>query len=89
MVDTVKYSFFNELARNLSEIVSLEQLDYIIINHVEMDHSSALPHIIKQAKNAKILTSQRGKEGLTKYYGENLNIKTVKTGDQLNIATPH
>jgi flavorubredoxin len=86
LVDTVKYPFSNELARNLSEIVSLEQLDYIIINHVEMDHSSALPHIIKQAKNAKILTSQRAKDGLTKYYGENLNIETVKTGDQLKLG---
>ncbi|MEM2911771.1 MAG: flavodoxin domain-containing protein [Candidatus Bathyarchaeia archaeon] len=86
LVDTVKYPFHNELARNISEILSLEQLDYIIINHVEIDHSSALPHIIKKAKNARIIASQKGKEGLTKYYGENLNIETVKTGDQLKLG---
>lgn len=86
LVDTVKYPFYNELMRNISEILNPEQLDYIIINHVEMDHSSALPHIIKQAKNARIIASPKGKEGLTKYYGENLNIETVKTGDQLKLG---
>jgi len=37
-VDKVKYSFSDELAKNIGEIVSFEKLDYIIINHVEMDH---------------------------------------------------
>ncbi|MGB9959736.1 MAG: FprA family A-type flavoprotein [Candidatus Bathyarchaeales archaeon] len=86
LVDTVKYPFYNELARNVSEILSLEQLDYIILNHVEMDHSSALPHIIKKAKNVRIIASQKGKEGLNKYYGENFNIETVKTGDQIKLG---
>ncbi|MEM2972371.1 MAG: flavodoxin domain-containing protein [Candidatus Bathyarchaeia archaeon] len=86
LVDTVKYTFANELNKNVSEIVNLESLDYIVINHVEMDHSSALPHIIKHAKNAEILSSQKGKESLTKYYGENLPVETVKTGDKLRIG---
>ncbi|MGB9659647.1 MAG: FprA family A-type flavoprotein [Nitrososphaerales archaeon] len=86
LVDTVKYPYYNELVRNINEILSLEKLDYIIINHVEMDHSSALPNVIKEAKNARIIASQRGKEGLTKYYGENLNVETVKTGDQLKLG---
>ena len=86
LVDTVKYPFHSELTEKIGEILNLEQLDYIIINHVEMDHSSALPLIIKKAKNALIIASQKGKEGLTKYYGENLNIETVKTGDQLKLG---
>ncbi|MEM2995672.1 MAG: flavodoxin domain-containing protein [Candidatus Bathyarchaeia archaeon] len=86
LVDTVKYTFADELSKNVSEIVNSESLDYIVINHVEMDHSSALPHIIEHAKNAKILSSQKGKEGLVKYYGENLPVETVKTGDKLRIG---
>ncbi|MEM2094392.1 MAG: FprA family A-type flavoprotein [Candidatus Bathyarchaeia archaeon] len=86
LVDTVKYPFCEELERNINEVLGLEQLEYIIINHVEMDHSSALPYIIKKAKNARIIASQKGKEGLTKYYGGNLNIETVKSGDQLKLG---
>ena len=55
LVDTVKSPFAGELVRNISEIVDLEKLDYIVVNHVEMDHSSSLPLVAKLAKNAKIL----------------------------------
>ncbi|MCS7123863.1 MAG: flavodoxin domain-containing protein [Candidatus Bathyarchaeota archaeon] len=86
LVDTVKYPFHEELVEKINEIIGLEQLDYIVINHVEMDHSSALPYIIKEAKNAKIVASKKGKESLTKHYGENLAIEAVKTGDRLKLG---
>ncbi|MCX8170097.1 MAG: FprA family A-type flavoprotein, partial [Candidatus Methanomethyliaceae archaeon] len=86
LVDTVKYNFCEELIKKINEISKVEELDYIVINHVEMDHSSSLSHVIERAKRAKIITSKRGEEGLKKYYGENLNIEVVKTGDQLNIG---
>jgi len=86
LVDTVKYPFSDELARNIGEIVSFEKLDYIIINHVEMDHSSALPQIIKLAENAKVIASPRGKDALIKHYGEGIKIETVRTGDQLKLG---
>lgn len=86
LVDAVKYPFSMELARNISEIVGLEKLDYIIINHVEMDHSSALPQIIKTAKNAKIIASTRGKDALVKHYGGDIDVETVKTGDKLRLG---
>lgn len=86
LIDTVKYTFSNELIQKISKITSLESLDYIIINHVEMDHSSSLPEIIKYAKNAEIIASPRGRDGLIKHYGENLSIKTVKTGDELKLG---
>jgi len=86
LVDTVKYPFSGELARNISEIISLDKLDYIVINHVEMDHSSALPQMVKLAKNAKIVASPKGKEALVKHYGEEIKVDTVRTGDQLKLG---
>ena len=46
-VDTVKHKFATNLVENISELTSLEKIDYIIVNHVEMDHSSSLPIIAK------------------------------------------
>jgi anaerobic nitric oxide reductase flavorubredoxin len=86
LVDTVKYSFSDELARNIGEIVSFRNLDYIIINHVEMDHSSALPQILKLAENAEVIASTRGKDALIKHYGENIKVETVRTGDKLKLG---
>ncbi|MCX8154201.1 MAG: hypothetical protein N3E52_07195, partial [Candidatus Bathyarchaeota archaeon] len=45
----------------------------------------ALPYVIEKAKNAKIVASKKGKKGLMKHYGENLDIETVKTGDRLKL----
>jgi len=87
LVDTVKYPFKNSLADNIRQVTSIENLDYVIVNHIEMDHSSSLSHIMQHAKNATIVTSQRGKAGLVKYYGENeWNFQIVKTGDELSLG---
>ncbi len=87
LVDTVKAPFAGELVNNVSEILDLEKLDYIIVNHVEMDHSSSLPIIAKLAKNAKILSTQRGKEELIKHYGHEFDrIEIVKSGDELKLG---
>jgi anaerobic nitric oxide reductase flavorubredoxin len=86
LVDTVKHTFSNELLRNICEIIDPEKIDYIIVNHVEMDHSSSLPVIVKYAKNATIIASPRGKDAIIEHYGADFNIQTVKTGDELKLG---
>ena len=86
LVDTVKYMFSSELLRNLREIIDPAKIDYIIINHVEMDHSSSLPIIANYAKNATIIASERGKDAITEHYGAGFKIQTVKTGDTLKLG---
>lgn len=86
LIDTVKYMFGDELLRNISSIIDPEKIEYIVVNHVEMDHSSSLPMIAKAAKNATIITSERGKDAIIEHYGPNFNIKTVKSGDTLKLG---
>jgi anaerobic nitric oxide reductase flavorubredoxin len=86
LIDTVKHVFSNELLRKIREVTDLEKIDYLIINHVEMDHSSSLPIIAKEAKNATIIASQRGKDAIIEHYGQDFNIQTVKTGDELKLG---
>jgi anaerobic nitric oxide reductase flavorubredoxin len=87
LVDTVKSPFAGELVANISEIVDLEKLDYIVVNHVEMDHSSSLPIVAKLAKNARIFSTARGKEELIKHYGHEFDrIEVVKSGDELKLG---
>jgi anaerobic nitric oxide reductase flavorubredoxin len=86
LVDTVKHSFSSELLRNICELVDPGKIDYIVINHVEMDHSSSLPAVVKYAKNAIIIASQRGKDALIEHYGADFNIQVVKTGDTLKLG---
>jgi anaerobic nitric oxide reductase flavorubredoxin len=87
LVDTVKETLTDELIQHVTELVPFEKIDYIVVNHVEMDHSSGLPEIAKLAKNAKILASQRGKEHLICHYGSEFErVETVKTGDEIKLG---
>jgi flavorubredoxin len=86
LVDTVKHAFADELLEHIREIINPEKIDYIIVNHIEMDHSSALPMVAKIAKNATIITNERCKDAINEHYGAGFNIKTVKTGDTLKLG---
>ncbi len=87
LVDTVKCTFCDELIQHVEEITSFDKIDYIIINHVEMDHSSSLPTVAALAKNAKIFSTARGKEELIKHYGvEFERIEVVKSGDKISLG---
>ena len=46
LIDTVKAPFAKELLERIREIVDPSAIDYVIVNHVEPDHSSALPAIM-------------------------------------------
>ena len=87
LIDTVKHTFSEDLIAHISEIINPEKIDYIIVNHVEMDHSSSLPKMAKIAKNASIFSSARGKDALVEHYGpEFSNVQIVKNGDELKLG---
>jgi len=86
LVDTVKYNFATELVKNIEDVTDFEKIGYIIVNHVEMDHSSALPMIAEKAKNATVIASEKGKDSIVCHYGDHFRIQTVKTGDMLKLG---
>ena len=86
LVDTVKHYLFDEMTSRIKEIVDPSKIDYIISNHVEMDHSGSLPKILEICPNATVFTSPRGEKGLKRHYKKEWNFKVVKSGDTLNIG---
>ncbi len=86
LIDTVKAPFSKIMLDNISEIIDPSKIDIIISNHVEPDHSGAIPEVLKYAKNAVVYTSApAGIKGLTMHYGE-LPLVEVKSGDTLSIG---
>ena len=86
LIDTVKEPFAADLLDHVAAIVPPEKVDYLISLHVEMDHSGAVPYMLKACPNAQLVTSApAGISGLTAHFGE-LKAQTVKTGDVLNLG---
>ena len=86
LIDTVKSTFCGEMMERITSIVDPAKIDYIISNHTEMDHSGALPCLLKIAKNAKIFASPNGERGLKKHYSFDRDITIVKSGDSLSLG---
>ena len=86
LIDTVKNHLFDEMLERISELVDPADIDYIISNHVEPDHSGSLPEIMAIAKNATLLTTPNGEKGLRAHYKEDWNFHVTKTGEVLNLG---
>lgn len=86
LIDTVHGSFGKEMIENIGKIVPPEKIEYIIANHVETDHSGALPQILKLCPKAKVIGTAKCKEGLYKHYYGDWDFQVVKTGDTLNLG---
>ncbi|MCD1296355.1 MBL fold metallo-hydrolase [Methanocella sp. CWC-04] len=86
LVDTVRQGFFDEMLMRVSGIVEPEKVDYLIIDHLEKDHSGSIEDAMKVFKNAKIISSERGKKGLDEWYDNKWPIIVVKTGSTLSLG---
>lgn len=87
IIDTVDISFGREYVENLKQHIDLEEIKYIVINHVEPDHSGALPVLASKAKNAVIIATELGAKELKEMYKlHNREFLIVKDGDILDIG---
>jgi len=86
LVDTVKHYLFDEMLSRIKELIDPKKIEYIISNHVEMDHSGSISKILEICPNAKVLTSTRGEKGLLRHYKKDWNFQVLKSGDTLNIG---
>ncbi len=85
LIDTCKATFADELVQRISQVVDPAEIDVVITNHVEMDHSGSLPVIRKIAPNAEIYASAgAGVNELRAHFG--IEATPVKTGDTLCIG---
>jgi flavorubredoxin len=86
LVDSVKAPFYGEMLERINNIMAPEEIDYLIVNHVEMDHSGSLPLIRETLPRVQILCSPRAEGELKLHYGDEIPLKVVKTGDVLELG---
>lgn len=86
LIDGVRAEFAGELIERVRSVVDPSKIDYIVVNHIEPDHSGALPEIMKLCPKAKLVGTAKCREGLYKYYYETWDFQAVKTGDKLSLG---
>jgi len=87
LIDTVWLPYDKEFVNNLKRETDLKQIDYIICNHSEVDHSGALEELMRVIPDTPIYCTANGAKILKGHYHKDWNFVTVKTGDTLDIGS--
>jgi anaerobic nitric oxide reductase flavorubredoxin len=86
LIDTVWAPFAGEFVDNLAKEIDLNQIDFIIANHGEVDHSGALPALMKHIPDKPIYCTANAVKSLKGQYHQDWNFQVVKTGDKIDIG---
>lgn len=87
LIDTVWGPYAKEFVDNLRQEIDLGDIDYIISNHSENDHSGGLPELMQHIPDVPIYCTANGVKSLKGIYNQDWNFQVVKTGDKLSIGT--
>ncbi len=87
LIDTVKKEFAEELLDNISRIIDPSEIDLVISNHTEMDHSGSIPAVMHRIGQDKpVLCSKMGFKNLKSHFTGDFNFQSVENGESLDIG---
>lgn len=89
VIDTVKENFSGEFFARLESEADYSEIKVIVLNHLEPDHSGALPELMRRAPQAKLYISQRATsmlKALLKPSASEFEYTTVTTGDTVSLG---
>lgn len=87
LIDTVWAPFAGEFVSKLQREIDLSDISYIVINHGEVDHSGALPELMKLIPDTPIYCTANAVKSLKGHYHKDWNFNIVKTGDKLSLGS--
>jgi flavorubredoxin len=87
LFDTVKKTFKGDLLHCIYKVIEPSRIDYLVVNHVEPDHSGALAEMMEVIKPEKLFCSPRGKKALLEHYHrEDWPYEVVETGREISLG---
>jgi len=86
LIDGVKAEFFGEYLERIQSIIGGRPVDYLIVNHVEPDHSSAIRMLRQVYPNITVVADKQALNLIGQFYGSSVNSKEVKDGETLSLG---
>mgnify|MGYP000882994059 FL=1 len=87
LIDTIWKPYEKEFRDNLEKEIDLSKIDFIVMNHGEVDHSGALPYLMEKIPQTPIYCTANAVKSLVgQYHHPEWNFKVVKTGDSVDIG---
>ena len=87
LIDTVWRPHADDFVSNLEKEIDLKKIDFIVVNHGEVDHSGALPELLDKIPGTPLYCTKSAVDSLTgQYHRPDWNFQVVKTGDSVDIG---
>lgn len=86
LIDCVKKEFTEDLFRNISRILPVEKIDYVVINHSEPDHAGGIVELLKRNPQVTVLLSRSAKSFVDHLVNAEYSSRIVKDNEELPLG---
>lgn len=88
VLDTVGNDFKGEWLNNIKEVLGGKKPDYLVVHHMEPDHSANIAEFVKEYPEIKIVSSQKAFDIMQNFFKDNFKDRqiVVGDGDKLNLG---
>lgn len=86
LIDTVEVDFFPQFIENIHNVLGERNIDYVVINHMEPDHSGSLGLIKKYYPDVKFIGNKKTFGMLSGFYGIDGDTIEIKNGDEICLG---
>lgn len=86
LIDTVKAPFYEEFLLNLEAVTSLSDLQYIVVNHTEPDHTGALARLLEAAPQVKVVCTKVAQKFLKAQLNRDFDCLVAEEIGQLDLG---
>ena len=86
IIDLSKEMLGEDYLAQLAEVFDISELDYVVINHMEPDHSGALRRLLSIAPQVKILGMPKTVAMLKDFYNITENVERLSNGQELSLG---
>lgn len=87
LFDTVDIQYSDRFLQKLERALAGKRLDYLVINHMEPDHSGSIRLLATKYPDVEIVGNARTADMVKGFYGITENVKIIKDGDELSLGT--
>ena len=86
LIDTVEVDFFVQFIEKLREVLGDRQIDYLVTNQMEPDHSGSLALLKKYYPNVQVIGNKKTFDMMSGFYGIKDNTIEVKNGEEISLG---
>lgn len=86
LIDTVDICYSDIFMRKIHSVLGDKPIDYLIVNHMEPDHTGSIEYLVSKYPNIQIVGNKRTLEMLKGFYGITYNVIEVKDMEEISLG---